>query len=81
MSVWNELLFGEGFWLGLVIIQAILVTVSSIENLFSYLACFINICLFMVYIDELGTNSFNTWGIIITLVSACFFLIMGLSKD
>lgn len=79
MSVWSDLLFGDGFWLGLILIQAIGVTVSSLNKMFAYMACFINICLFMVYVEEMGTATFNTWGIIITLVGAIFFLIMGLS--
>jgi len=79
MSVWSDLLFGDGFWLGLLIIQAIGVTVASIEKLFAYMMCIFNVCLFVVYIDQLGTNAFSTWGIMITLVSAIGFLFVGMS--
>jgi len=79
MSVWSDLLFGDGFWLGLLLVQAIGVTISSIENMFAYMACIFNLCLFVVYLEEIGTTTFNTWGIMITLVSAIFFLLMGLS--
>ena len=80
MSVWSDLLFGDGFWLGLLIIQAIGVTVSSVENLFAYMMCIFNICLFVVYIDQLGTNTFATWGIMITIISAIGFLFVGMSE-
>lgn len=76
MGVWQELLFGEGFWFGLILIESMLFIVSSAVKHFNYIASAISMCMFIVYYQELATNEFSVWGMLIMGISTVFFLLL-----
>ncbi len=79
----NELLFGTGAWLGLIIIVAIIVIVTMREKLSS--AIFLPICIFLgiQYFNSVPSNSNLVWGAILMFIMAVYcigVLIDGVRK-
>lgn len=80
MGVWAELLFGEGFWLGLILIEALLFVITSIVSAFGFLAGIMSILMFVVYYQNIPANTFEYWGVIFMGVSSILYFYMAL-KD
>jgi len=79
--IWSELLFGSGFWLGLIIIECLLFIITSLINKFGYMAGLMSILMFMVYYQNIPTNTFEYWGIIFMGLSSLIFFIIALKGD
>jgi len=74
---WADLLIGEGFWLGLILIQVILLLVSSNVEYGNLFSAILSTLMFLYYIQNIASNSFENWGVILTGVSIIFHLMIG----
>lgn len=75
MAVWEDLLIGEGFWLGLVIILCILYITSVVARGFGYIGGII--CIFMIfyYLENLASNELKMWGLLIMAFSSAMMFL------
>ncbi len=81
MGVWSDLLFGEGFFLGLILINSILFVMSSIVKSFGYLAGCFSALMFLVYIQEMSTlNQIETFGIIFQAILCLIYFYIAYEK-
>lgn len=71
-QLFEELLFGEGFWLGLILIVAIGLYIGSRVKFSGLLFIIIYVFLAIEYINKLSANSAQMWGIIVCLVASLF---------
>ena len=81
VNTWiGELLIGEGFWLGLLIIISILFVVSSMVKHFNIIGS--TFCLVMVfyYNANLTASELKIWGMIIMGLTPLFLFFIG-SRD
>lgn len=74
---WDSLLFGEGFWLGLLLIEAILLILSTSVEYGGFFSAIFSIMLFLVYNGEITNNTFEYYGVILIGVSTIFHLFIG----
>lgn len=79
--VWEELLIGEGFWFGLIIILALLFIVTYVVKDFGWLGAII--CIFMViyYNNNLQVMEFKNWGMILMGISSMFLIFMSIGVN
>jgi len=73
--LFEELLFGQGFWFGLLLVIAILQIVSSIVPEFSSIGGIFSILLFIAYILNMDLNGFNTFGIILMAINGAHLIL------
>ena len=82
MGVWAELLFGEGFWMGLLLMNSLLFIVSSIVSKFGLFAGVFSGIMFVVYTQELSSlNQIETFGIIFQLVLCLIYFYLGYKNN
>ena len=74
---WDDLLFGEGFWLGLLLIETILLIVSSSVKYGGFFSAIFSIILFIVYNGEITNNTFEYYGVILIGVLTLFHFFIG----
>lgn len=75
--LFEELLFGTGFWFGLLLIIAILQIVSYMVPTFSALGGVFSILLFVSYILNMNLNGFHTFGIILMAINGVYLLLQS----
>ena len=74
---WDDLLFGEGFWLGLLLIECILLIISSSVKYGGFFSAIFSIILFIVYNGEITNNTFEYYGVILIGVLTLFHFFIG----
>jgi len=74
---WDDLLFGEGFWLGLLLIETILLIVSSSIKYGGFFSAMFSIILFIVYNNEITNNTFEYYGVIFIGIMTLFHFFIG----
>ena len=81
MAIWTELLFGEGFWLGFILIEAVLFIISTSSKLGGFFSGAMATLMFIVYYQNISSNSFEYWGMILMGITAFFHILIGFSED
>lgn len=76
---WDDLLFGEGFWLGLLLIEAILLILSTSVKYGGFFSAMFSVILFIVYYGEITSNTFEFYGVIFIGILTIFHLFIGTS--
>ncbi len=74
---WDDLLFGEGFWFGLLIVEAILLIISTSIKYGGYFSALFSVILFIVYNGEITNNTFEYYGVILIGILTLFHLFIG----
>ncbi len=77
VSVWFDLLFGEGFLLGLILINSLLFVISSIVKHFGLFASIFSAIMILMYIQEMTLNQIQTFGIIFQGVLCILYFYIG----
>ncbi len=77
VSVWFDLLFGEGFLLGLILINSLLFVISSIVKHFGLFAGIFSAIMILNYIQEMTLNQLQTFGIIFQGVLCILYFYLG----
>ncbi len=77
VSVWFDLLFGEGFILGLILINSLLFVISSIVKHFGLFASIFSAIMILMYIQEMTLNQIQTFGIIFQGVLCILYFYIG----
>ncbi len=80
MAIWEELLFGSGFWLGLLIQLAMLFVVTYAVPRFGFIGSIYCVMMVFVYNENLTANTINNWGMIIMGVSIMPLIYIGTKK-
>lgn len=75
--LFEELLFGTGFWFGLLLIIAILQIVSYMVPSFSGLGGVFSLLLFIAYILNMDLDGFHTFGIILMAINGVYLLLQA----
>jgi hypothetical protein len=81
MAIWTDLLYGNGFWLGFILISAIMFIISASVKWGGFFSCAMSILMFMVYYQNVTANTFEYWGVILMGISAVIHLMIGISGD
>jgi len=81
MAIWTELLFGNGFWLGFIIVEAILFIISSTSRLGGFFSGAMATLMFLVYYQNITANTFEYWGMILMGITAFLHIMIGMSED
>lgn len=68
----EELLFGEGFWLGLIIIVALGLFIASRVKYSGILFVIIYIFLAIEYLETIAVDSNHMWAVIVCIVAMIF---------
>ena len=74
---WADLLIGDGFWLGLVLIQVIFLLLSTQVKYGGWFSACFSVLLFLYYGQNLDLNSFESWGMIFTGVMVLIHLFVS----
>jgi len=78
MAIWEELLFGSGFWLGLLLIEVILFIIAILNKYGSFFSAIFSMIMFIVYYQELySINDFVTYGMLLMALSSIIFIFMS----
>ena len=81
VNTWiGELLIGEGFWLGLLIIISILFVVSSMVKHFNIIGSMFCLVMVFYYNANLTASELKIWGMIIMGLTPLFLFFIG-SRD
>ncbi|MBA7490882.1 hypothetical protein ES702_01425 [subsurface metagenome] len=75
--LFEELLFGTGFWFGLLLVIAILQIVCSIVPRFSSLGGIFSFLLFIAYVMNMDLNGWHTFGIMLMAVNGLYLFIQS----
>jgi len=78
MAIWTELLFGNGFWLGFIIIEAMLFIISTSVKWGGFFSGACAVLMFIVYYNNIPVNTFEYWGMILMGITAFIHIIIGL---
>jgi len=73
--LFEELLFGTGFWFGLLLVIAILQVVSYMVPTFSSLGGIFSLLLFVAYIMNMDLNGWHTFGIILMAINGVYLIL------
>lgn len=79
-EVFNELLFGSGFWLGLIFILAVAIGISY---KYKYSGILFEVVLFFMgieYYDNIAVDDNKMWGVILCFLGM-IFLIVKMTRD
>ena len=79
-ALFEELLFGEGFWLGLLIMVGFGLYVAARVKYSGLVFVIVYIFLGLEYLDKLGESETSIWAFIICLV-AMMFAVFQLYRD
>ena len=78
VNTWiGELLIGEGFWLGLLIIISILFVVSSMVKHFNIIGSMFCLVMVFYYNANLTASELKIWGMIIMGLTPLFLFFIG----
>lgn len=75
--LFDELLFGAGFWFGLLLVIAILQVVCSIVPSFSSLGGIFSFLLFIAYIMNMDLNGWHVFGIMLMAVNGVYLFLQS----
>lgn len=82
LTILGELLIGEGFWLGLLIIISLLFLLTYVIPFFAWIGSIFCMFLFFYYSSNLPPNDFRLWGMLMIAVTPIFLILVGYkSKD
>lgn len=81
MTIWTDLLFGDGFWLGFIIIEAVLFIISTSSRLGGFFSGAMATLMFMVYYQNITSNTFEYWGMILMGITAFLHILISMSND
>ena len=79
--VWEDLLIGEGFWFGLIMILAILFIVTFVVKEFGWLSCVICVLMVIYYNNNLQVVEFKNWGMILMGISSIFLMLLSVRRN
>ena len=78
VNTWiGELLIGEGFWLGLLIIISILFVVSSMVKHFNIIGSMFCLVMVFYYNANLTASELKIWGMVIMGLTPLFLFFIG----
>lgn len=77
LEFFNELMFGSGAWLGLILIVTIMLLVSAKTKMGGIFMCIISIFLGLEYFSNVATSSNFMWSAIIMFITGT---ILGLQS-
>lgn len=76
-DVWTSLLFGSGFWLGLLLQLCLLFVVSMMIPKFGYLGAVYCMMMMMVYSEQIASSDVAWLGVILLGVAGAMLAYIG----